>query len=85
MLLAVGIMLVGKADPALYERTRMAIADIATPVIGAMSSPVAASAEFIEEGKHLLAAYDENKVISIAKMYQERTSWHLRHPEMFKP
>ncbi len=30
-------------------------------------------------------AYDENKVISIAKMYQERTSWHLRHPEMFKP
>ncbi len=30
-------------------------------------------------------AYDENKVISIAKMYQERTDWHLRHPEMFKP
>jgi aspartyl-tRNA(Asn)/glutamyl-tRNA(Gln) amidotransferase subunit A len=30
-------------------------------------------------------AYDENKVISIAKMYQERTSWHLRHPEMFTP
>lgn len=30
-------------------------------------------------------AYDENKVISIAKMYQEKTSWHLRHPEMFKP
>ncbi len=30
-------------------------------------------------------AYDENKVISVAKMYQERTDWHLRHPEMFKP
>lgn len=29
--------------------------------------------------------YDENKVISIAKMYQEKTSWHLRHPEVFKP
>jgi aspartyl-tRNA(Asn)/glutamyl-tRNA(Gln) amidotransferase subunit A len=30
-------------------------------------------------------AYDENKVISIAKMYQEKTSWHLIHPEMFTP
>jgi aspartyl-tRNA(Asn)/glutamyl-tRNA(Gln) amidotransferase subunit A len=30
-------------------------------------------------------AYDENKVIGIAKMYQERTSWHLRHPERFTP
>jgi rod shape-determining protein MreC len=56
-------MLIGKADPALYERTRMSIADIATPVIGAMSSPVSASAELIEESKHLLAAYDENKVL----------------------
>jgi rod shape-determining protein MreC len=63
LLLAVGIMLIGKADPTLYERTRMAIADIAVPVIGAMSSPVAASAELIMESKHLLAAYDENKVL----------------------
>jgi hypothetical protein len=30
-------------------------------------------------------AYDENKIISIAKMYQEKTNWHLRHPEMFNP
>lgn len=30
-------------------------------------------------------AYDENKVISIAKMYQEKTKWRLRHPEMFTP
>lgn len=63
LLLAVGIMLIGKADPALYERTRTAIADIATPVIGALSSPIEAGAEIIEEGKHLLTAYDENKVL----------------------
>ncbi len=30
-------------------------------------------------------AYDENKVIGIAKMYQERTHWPLRHPERFTP
>lgn len=63
LLLAVGIMLIGKADPALYERTRMVIADIATPVIGALSSPVAAGAELVDEARHLLVAYDENKVL----------------------
>lgn len=63
LLLAGGVMLIGKADPTLYERTRMAIADIATPVIGALSSPVSAGAGLIEEGKHLLAAYDENKAL----------------------
>lgn len=63
LLLAVGVMLIGKADPTLYERTRMAVADIATPVIGGLSSPVEAGAELIEEGKHLLVAYDENKVL----------------------
>ena len=28
--------------------------------------------------------YDENIILGIAKMYQERTGWHLRHPEMFQ-
>jgi rod shape-determining protein MreC len=74
LLLAVGIMLIGKADPALYERTRMAITDIVTPVIGILSSPVAASANMIEEGKHLLAAYDENEVL---REENDRLSrWH---------
>lgn len=45
---------------------------------------------FSEEGlptgiQFMGRAYDENKIISIAKMYQERTKWHLRHPEMFTP
>ncbi len=63
LLLAVGVMLIGKADPALYERTRMAVSDIATPVIGALSSPVAATTSLIEESKHLFAAYEENKAL----------------------
>ncbi len=74
LLLAVGVMLIGKADPALYERTRMAIADIATPVIGALSSPVAAGAELIEEGKHLFAAYDENK--ALREENERLRRWH---------
>ena len=74
LLLAVGIMLIGKADPALYERTRMAIADIATPVIGALSSPVTAGAEFIEEAKHLFVAYDENT--ALREENERLRRWH---------
>lgn len=45
---------------------------------------------FSEEGlptgiQFMGRAYDENIVISIANMYQEKTSWHFRHPEMFTP
>ena len=74
LLLAVGIMLIGKADPTLYERTRMVIADIATPVIGALSSPVAAGAELIEEAKHLLVAYDENT--ALREENERLRHWH---------
>ncbi len=27
--------------------------------------------------------YDENIILGLAKMYQEHTDWHLRHPAMF--
>jgi len=74
LLLAVGIMLIGKADPTLYERTRMVIADIAAPVIGALSSPVAAGAELIEEAKHLLVAYDENT--ALREENERLRHWH---------
>ena len=30
-------------------------------------------------------AYDENKVIAVARAYQLRTDWHLRHPEAVTP
>ncbi len=30
-------------------------------------------------------AYNENRIIAAAVAYQERTDWHLRHPDLFKP
>lgn len=63
LLLSAGIMLVGKADPALYDRTRAAVADIAVPVLDTLSRPVAAGAEFIEEVKNLAAVFDENAAL----------------------
>jgi aspartyl-tRNA(Asn)/glutamyl-tRNA(Gln) amidotransferase subunit A len=29
-------------------------------------------------------AYDENIILGVAKIFQTRTSWHLRHPERFQ-
>ncbi len=52
------------------------------PSIGVLSG-------FSEEGlptgiQFMGRPYDENIILGIAKMYQERTSWHHRHPEMFQ-
>lgn len=63
LLLSAGIMLVGKADPTLYDRTRTIVADIAVPVLDTLSRPVAAGAEFIEEVKNLAAVFDENAAL----------------------
>lgn len=63
LLLSVGIMLIGKADPTLYDRTRMAVTDIVTPVLDTLSRPVAAGAEFIEDVKNLAAVYEENEAL----------------------
>lgn len=56
-------MLVGKADPTLYDRTRTVVADIAVPVLDTLSRPVAAGAEFFEEVKNLAAVFDENAAL----------------------
>jgi Asp-tRNA(Asn)/Glu-tRNA(Gln) amidotransferase A subunit family amidase len=29
--------------------------------------------------------YDENGIIAVARMYQSKTDWHLRHPESLIP
>jgi aspartyl-tRNA(Asn)/glutamyl-tRNA(Gln) amidotransferase subunit A len=52
------------------------------PSIGVISG-------FSEEGlptgiQFMGRPYDENIILGVAKMYQKRTSWHLRHPEMFQ-
>ncbi|UCH73637.1 MAG: rod shape-determining protein MreC [Rhodospirillales bacterium] len=63
LLLAAGIMLIGKADPTLYERSRMAVTDFATPILDTVSHPVAAGGEFIIDLKLLYAAHEENRAL----------------------
>jgi len=63
LLLAAAILLIGKADPTVYERTRMTVIDIATPVLDTISHPVAAGGEFIADLKLLYAAHEENSAL----------------------
>jgi aspartyl-tRNA(Asn)/glutamyl-tRNA(Gln) amidotransferase subunit A len=56
---------------------------------GAGLPSISVPSGFSEEGlptgiQFMGRSYDENIIINIARMYQERTSWHTRHPEMFQ-
>jgi aspartyl-tRNA(Asn)/glutamyl-tRNA(Gln) amidotransferase subunit A len=55
---------------------------------GAGLPSISVPSGFSEEGlptgiQFMGRPYDENIVLSIAKMYQEKTQWHLEHPKMF--
>ncbi len=63
LLLSVAIMLIGRADPTLYERTRMAVTDVATPILETLSRPVAAAGEFVEDIKQLTVVFQENEAL----------------------
>lgn len=56
-------MLIGKADPTLYERTRTSIIDVAAPVLDFMSRPVTAGADLIDEIGQLAAVHAQNEVL----------------------
>ena len=63
LLLSIAIMLIGKADPTLYERTRTMVTDVATPILDTLSQPVAAGGEFIEDIRRLSTVYEQNEIL----------------------
>jgi rod shape-determining protein MreC len=58
---AFGVMLLGKADNAVVERARMALADALSPIYAAISEPVAALRGTMEDARQLLALRSENE------------------------
>ncbi len=60
ILAAVGLMIVGKADIVLIERTRTVVADALSPVLDAMSRPAATIAEAVESVRELANLRAEN-------------------------
>ncbi|MGE5537586.1 MAG: rod shape-determining protein MreC [Solirubrobacterales bacterium] len=57
---AVALMLLGKADVLLIERTRTVVADALAPILDMMSRPAASIAEVVESVRELAALRTEN-------------------------
>lgn len=63
LLASAGIMLIGKADPTTYERARMAVTDLATPILDIVSRPVTAGSELIDSIGELAAVHASNQAL----------------------
>ena len=57
---AFGTMLLGKADTVIAERARMALADLLTPIWGALQAPVEGVRSAIDEADRLIHMRSEN-------------------------
>jgi rod shape-determining protein MreC len=57
---AFGVMLFGRADPALTERARMALADALAPLFGVVSEPIATIHAAIADAGSLFSLREEN-------------------------
>ena len=60
---AVVILLFGKADPTVFERTRVVVIDTTAPVLEILSRPVSTAAAFIKEIEQLAVLRDENAIL----------------------
>ncbi len=60
VLASVTMIVLGKADTLLFERVRTAFADVAAPLLGALSQPVAAFDSVVERAHDVLGLYSEN-------------------------
>jgi rod shape-determining protein MreC len=58
---SVGLMVLGKAETPLVERTRTAVTDAFVPILDALSRPVATAAEFSDRVSAMFDLYEENR------------------------
>ena len=72
--LAFGTMLLGKADALLAERARMALADLLTPIWGALQQPVWAMRNAVEEAEFLLNLRTET--LHLREENERLRRWH---------
>jgi rod shape-determining protein MreC len=73
-LLAFALMMLGKAENVLVERTRAAITDVAAPILDALSRPVATVSDLITQTGEMMNLREEN-----ARLREENSrlrAWH---------
>ena len=60
---ALGILLLGRADPMVFERARTAVTDFTAPVLDALSRPAVTVSNIIAEAQELTRLREENKIL----------------------
>jgi rod shape-determining protein MreC len=64
LLLAAGtVLLIGKADPQIFDRARIVVTDAFAPVLDAVSRPIATGTALYEEAEYLLRLRAENTAL----------------------
>lgn len=60
---AIVILLVGRADPYVFDRARVAVTDFVAPLLDAMSRPAATVDRMVEEGRYLMQLREDNAAL----------------------
>lgn len=76
LLAAGGVLLLGKADPKIFDRTRMVVTDAFAPVLDALSRPIATGAALIDEAQFLVNMRERNAALRAenARLIQWQTA-----------
>ena len=57
---SIGLLLAGRADPELFERTRMGVVDFAAPLLNAVSRPIETARDMVGEAYSMVELRAEN-------------------------
>lgn len=60
---ALGILLLGRADPQIFQRARTAVTDITAPVLDALSRPAVTISHLVAEARELARLREENIIL----------------------
>ncbi len=60
---AIGLLMLGRTDPRIFEQARMALIDSTAPVLDVLSRPVATVSEVVQEVRELASLRETNAVL----------------------
>lgn len=69
-----GVLLIGKADPKIFDRTRMVVTDTLAPILDALSRPIATGAAIVDEVQYLVNLRQEN--VALRSENARLIQWH---------
>lgn len=75
LIAAGGVLLLGKADPKIFDRTRMVVTDAFAPILDALSRPIATGAAIVDEVEYLLELREQNA--SLRAENARLIQWHM--------